>query len=179
MSEIKIAVARDTFDYLRQHLARPEQVVFGYARYHEGRFDVVDIDAIAGRDIESQSKVHVALADGIRPRLIQSAWKRDLCLIEAHSHGPEGRAKFSMSDLLGFEEWVPHVRWRLQGRPYAALVCAGETWDAIAWRHPPTSPEPVAAIEIVDDGSIALSIAPTQATIAALESRTAWPEASR
>jgi hypothetical protein len=84
-----------------------------------------------------------------------------------------------MSDLLGFEEWVPHVRWRLQGRPYAALVCAGETWDALAWRQSTRTPEPIGAIEIVDGGSIALSIAPTQRTIAALDSRTRWAETRR
>lgn len=55
-------------------------------------------------------------------------------LVEAHSHGPRGVPTFSGSDWTGFSEWVPHVRWRLRGAPYAAIVVAAAgTLDAIAW----------------------------------------------
>jgi hypothetical protein len=41
--------------------------------------------------------------------------------------------EFSGSDIAGFGEWVPHVRWRLRGRPYVALVFDGGVFDALAW----------------------------------------------
>ena len=28
---------------------------------------------------------------------------------------------------------MPHVKWRLKGRPYAAFVFAPSTFDALAW----------------------------------------------
>ena len=60
---------------------------------------------------------------------------------------------FSPSDLWGFQAWVPHLFWRLRGRPYAALVTAGDTFDALAWVDSAEQPEQVDQIEL-DDGSV-------------------------
>jgi hypothetical protein len=169
MNCMKIIVEQATFSKMRRHLHQAERVTFGYAAYADGVFTVLDINPIHAAKVDSQSAVHVALVDEIRPRLIREALRRDLCLVEAHSHGPKGIARFSGSDLHGFTEWVPHVRWRLSGRPYAALVCAGETWDALAWRESATDPEPVAAIQLTGPtGNVAQTIPTTQATSAQL-----------
>jgi hypothetical protein len=169
MTSIKIVIEDVAFSSMRRHLGNPEQVVFAYAAYADDVFTVLDIDPIHAREVDSQSRVHVALIDEIRPRLIREALRRDLCLVEAHSHGPDGFAQFSGSDLRGFAEWVPHVRWRLGNRPYAALVCAGETWDALAWRQSATTADPVAAIQVTSPhGDVASMISTTQATIAQL-----------
>jgi hypothetical protein len=82
---------------------------------------------------EYQSAYHVTLRDEMRPKIIKWAWDADACLVEVHSHGCDGLAWFSPSDLYGFDEWVPHVRWRLGGRPYAAIVAAGDSFDGLAW----------------------------------------------
>src|SRR5436309_106133 len=55
---------------------------------------------------EYQSAYHVTLRDEIRPEIIKWVWDADACLVEVHSHGDEGTASFSPSDLYGFDEWV-------------------------------------------------------------------------
>jgi hypothetical protein len=163
----KISIGSVFMRSLRAALARPEDVVFSYATFDGDVFDIVDLEVMTGADVESRSDLHVTLADEIRPRLIKTAHEMGRCLIEAHSHGPRGFARFSPSDLLGFEEWVTHVRWRLGGRPYAALVMAGEAWDAVAWIDGP-EPVTVECIEITEGGTVVETITPTNATAAQL-----------
>ena len=79
-----------------------------------------------------QSDVHVSLTDDTRAYVISRAWAIGGALVEAHSHR-YGPAAFSPSDLFGFSDWVPHVRWRLHGRPYLALVLAPDGFDALVW----------------------------------------------
>ena len=166
---ILVRIPVEQFEPLRDALLLPEQVVFAYATHADGQLEVDAVEEMTGSDIASQSARHVVLADDVRPRVIKTAWDRNQCLIEAHSHGPGGQAEFSPSDMLGFEEWVPHVRWRLGGRPYAALVLAGDTWDALVW----TDRVPVApvAIEITDGGQVVDVLTITRATATHLATR--------
>jgi hypothetical protein len=167
MSGVKVRIRQESFSALGNALAEAEEVVFLYATYTDGVFEVNAMEIMMGGDIARQSKLHVELADGVRPRVIKTAWDTDRCLIEAHSHGEWGYAEFSQSDLHGFEEWVTHVRWRLRGRPYVALVKAGETWDALAWVDG-DEPIRIDAIEVTSADSTITSIVPTNATAAKL-----------
>ena len=65
-------------------------------------------------------------------------------------------------DLTG--DWVPHLFWRLRRRPYAALVTAGDTFDALAWVEAADLPEQTERIEL-DDGGVLVA---TACTLAAL-----------
>jgi hypothetical protein len=56
-------------------------------------------------------------------------------------------------DFEGFTEFVPHVRWRLRGRPYAAIVVADTTFDALAWIEP-EDPKPVAVDAVTAESEI-------------------------
>jgi hypothetical protein len=166
---MRVSIGIEQFEPLRDALSLPEQVVFAYATHDDGRLEVNALEEMTGRDIASPSLRHVVLADDVRPRVIKTAWDRNECLIEAHSHGPRGHAEFSPSDLLGFEEWVPHVTWRLRGRPYAALVVAGDKWDALVWiDRAPVAP---AAIEITDGGRVIDALRITGATATRLATR--------
>jgi len=95
-----------------------------------------------------QSDYHVALTDELRGQVIKRAHDLGGCLVEVHSHGGGPPVWFSGSDLRGFEEWVPHVRWRLRRRAYAALVFAGEAFDALVWEGEDNAPVPLAALEV-------------------------------
>lgn len=44
------------------------------------------------------------------------------------------KAKFSWSDWYGFQDFVPHIQWRLPGRPYGALVFTQKTFDGLYWK---------------------------------------------
>lgn len=126
------ALYRPAREHLRGHI---EQVGFFLADFDSYRLAFVlrEWQPMPPEAFEYQSVHHVTLRDEKRPELIKWAWDADACLVEVHSHGDEGSACFSPSDVWGFDEWVPHVRWRLRGKPYAAIVTAGSTFDALAW----------------------------------------------
>lgn len=166
----RITLSVERFAALEQHLLEPERVAFMYAEFADGRFKVVDLEPMSGGDVASRSDRHVVLHDAVRPRLISKASACGLSLLEAHSHGPRGHAAFSTSDLLGFEEWVPHLWWRLRGQPYAALVAGRDRWDALAWIDEPRDPQRVAHIEITGDTG-PRRIVPTSATFWRLRQR--------
>ena len=142
---------------------RVEHVGFFLADYdNESRsFVVRDWRAMAEKDYEIQTDFHVSLKDNVRGEIIKWAWDEHASLIEIHSHGARFEAEFSPSDMMGFEEWVPHLWWRLRGRPYAAIVTAGETTDAMAWVEAADRPEQVSSIRVDDE-----ILVPTGNTIA-------------
>jgi hypothetical protein len=88
-------------------------------------------------------ELHLSLPDETRSAVIQWATAESACLIEAHSHGRWSPATFSPYDLRNLDEWVPHLRWRLRGRPYAAIVTSTVDFDALAWIDNPRKAEQV------------------------------------
>jgi hypothetical protein len=160
---------------LRAHLAEPEQVAFAYARYDSGNFVVVALDLIGPAEIESRSDYHVELTDAARGRLIQTAWADRLSLVEVHSHGKFGAAQFSPSDLSGFDVWVPHLWWRLRGAPYAAMVMAGRTWDAMVWTADATTPQALTAITVRSADDVIETIEPTGRSLHGMRRPTTRP----
>jgi len=133
-------------EHLRGHV---EQVGFFLADFDEslGAFVLGDWRAMPPEAFEHQSEYHVTLRDEARPELIAWAWNARASLVEIHSHGENGLAAFSPSDIWGFKEWVPHVRWRLRGSPYAAIVTAGASFDALAWVDDTGEPTQVSHIQ--------------------------------
>jgi hypothetical protein len=147
-----LAIDASTYSQLRNTLrwTGVEQVAFLFAGPPtEGdQLVVKDIYQVPPEGFDHQSDLHVSLTDQTRARVIKRAWDLGGALVETHSHkhGPPG---FSPSDLHGFSDWVPHVRWRLAGRPYIALVFVGRTFDALVWDDTGGIPSPLQAL-IVD-----------------------------
>ncbi len=85
---------------------RAEQVGFFLAEWQPGerRFALREWLAVPPERLEHQSDFHVSLTDDIRAEVIKWAWDNGACLVEAHSHGKWGSARFSPSDIWGFEE---------------------------------------------------------------------------
>ena len=147
----RLAVDSDLYEALGAHLnARAEQIGFFLAEWQskERLFVLRNWWAVPPEGLEHQSDFHVSLTEDVRAEAIKWAWDSGTCLVEAHSHGFWGSAKFSPSDLWGFEDWVPHLWWRLRGRPYAAIVTAGDTFDAIAWIDAPNAVEQIESLDI-------------------------------
>ena len=152
---------------LLQHLGKDgaEEVAFLAARFIHGDavLESFDLYPVPVEGFAFQSDFHVQLTDVTRGIVIRWAHEREAALIEAHAHRGPWAASFSPTDLSGLEEWVPHVRWRLAGRPYAALVVADSSFDALAWTGSSRSPEAVAALSV---GSVLLE--PTGLTVTRL-----------
>jgi len=139
---------------LRGHLLRTprcEQGAFLFCRYSvaggEHVFACEDWSPLERSDFEVQVGDYLELTDAGRVRLIKQAHDRGLCLVESHSHPGPYPAAFSYSDLSGLDEFVPHVRWRLRGRPYAALVFAKSGFDGLTWADAGALPQQLVAIE--------------------------------
>jgi len=114
---------------------------------------VAELFRVPPKSFDVQSGYHVALADEVRGHVIGRAWQLGGCLIEAHSHGGGHPASFSSTDIFGLVEWVPHVRWRLRGRTYVALVFGDDSFDGLVWSEAREGPGPLAGVE-VDGGGI-------------------------
>lgn len=70
-------------------------------------------------------------------------------LAEFHSHrmmGNDEHACFSPTDIDGMREFVPHVRWRLNGAPYTAVVFDERSIDGLMWAQDGSAPEAVGAL---------------------------------
>jgi hypothetical protein len=103
---------------------------------------------MADDDFASQSNDYLELQDTTRAHLIKRAHILGACLTEIHSHPGAYFAAFSSFDLLGLRETVPHMQWRLREQPYAAIVVAGDTFDALLWGISTSEPSPIRAIYI-------------------------------
>jgi hypothetical protein len=132
-----------------------EQVGFFLADFVEANrtFKILDWRLVRAKEELDGAVFHVTLDNEVQTEMIQWAFSTGRCLIEAHSHGTLWPAEFSRTDVLGLDEWVPHVRWRLRGRPYAALVTGGIDFDALAWADASTDP---AQVERLVAGSLDL-----------------------
>jgi hypothetical protein len=146
---VTIKIPQRVYDEMRQHLlprrSRDEQAGFVYAKPSklEGAslsFEHVQWEPLGRGDFDHQSAFHLELRDETKARVIKTAHDLQCSLIEFHSHRGPWPAQFSGSDFAGFEEFVPHVLWRLKGRPYAAVVVAASGIDGLAWTADNTFP---------------------------------------
>lgn len=141
MPQTTITFPDGGFDRLRAHLLPSdglcEEAAFLFTRIADDQsglsLSVIGDMLIPPSGFASRSRFYLELADETRAAVIKRAHDLDAGLIECHSHPGQRGACFSWSDLHGFDEFVPHVRWRLGGRAYAAVVFAADSVDALAW----------------------------------------------
>ena len=103
----------------------------------------------------SRSSYHFELANETRAGIIKKAHDLDCSIIEFHSHLGSYPSCFSPSDWCGFEEFVPHVLWRLKGKPYIAVVVATSGFDALVWKSIEQNPKFLNELRI---GKISMSL---------------------
>ena len=144
MSAVSVTLASTTLDVIRNHLFSRntgcEEAAFLFA-------DSVDVAGawhlvcrewfpVPPDGFVHRSRWFLELTDEMRGQLIKRAHDLQCILVELHSHPSQDTACFSWSDLRGFEEFVPHVLWRLPGRPYCALVMTEDSFDGLLWPQP-------------------------------------------
>lgn len=141
MSVIKLILPDGLWPSIQRHLlperGKVEEAAFLFAAVEEEpsltNLRVIDWYPVPPEGFEEQSPYFLHVGDETKAHVIKRAHDLQAALIEVHSHPFQTIAEFSQSDLLGFSEFVPHVRWRLKRRPYAAVVVADRTFDALAW----------------------------------------------
>lgn len=157
-ANVIIEFSRDVHQNLWSHLLPKieavEQAAFVFATYEDQnttkKFKCIDWYAVPPEGFVTRSKYYLELTDGTRAYVIKRAHDLKASLIEFHSHTSHWQAQFSASDLSGFEDFVPHVWWRLKDRPYASVVVTKSGFDAFAWIKDPKQPEYLEGI-MVDD----------------------------
>ena len=120
-----------------------QQSIVGECRY----LTVIDLMLARHCDFSYQLDDYIELSEKGRIRLQKTATVLNASIIEVHSHPRQCTAVFSLADLLGFEESVPQMRWRLHDRPYSAIVVTPTSFDALIWWDTAT-PVAVDAVEL-------------------------------
>ncbi len=149
MTKILIDIPREVQKSIWTHLLprrfAQEQAAFAYTQrqLHNGTeiFRLVDWLPIPPEGFVHQTRFHFELRDEIKALAIKRAHDLGASLVELHSHLGRQSAEFSISDLLAFAEFVPHVWWRLKGRPYLAMVVCRSGFDGLAWMDNPKTPQ--------------------------------------
>jgi hypothetical protein len=93
-----------------------------------------------------QYEYHFELTDEVRAEVIKKAHDLKASLVELHSHEAIFPVAFSPTDFMGFSDFVPHVWWRLKGRPYLAVVVSTNGYDGLVWLNSPEEPQQLDAI---------------------------------
>jgi hypothetical protein len=157
MTDALLELPAAIYDGLQKHLLPPhsknEQAAFVFARAETSAgnstvFRFLDWLPLKANNFAAQHEVYLELRDEMRGALIKRAHDLSASLVEFHSHPGPYPAQFSPSDLDGFHEFVPHVWWRLRGRPYGAVVVAPSGFDALAWLTSPQEPGALNAITV-------------------------------
>jgi hypothetical protein len=161
------------YEAVRAHLLQDnsEQAAFLFIKTDLGEsgcaLEVIDYYLVpAGELVGGGDPHYLELTDEAKAKVIKMASDKKTALGEIHSHPFSlSRSSFSPSDLEGFREFVPHVWWRLRGKPYIALVMGQRSFDALVWLDDPRSPIPLDALLL--DGNKRLK--PTGLTLAGLK----------
>lgn len=111
-------------------------------------FDYLEWLPVPPEGFYSRSRYHFELTDEMRGKVIKRGHDLNALVVEIHSHCSIWPARFSYSDMVGFEEFVPHVWWRLKGRPYLAIVVSRFSFDGLVWISNPNTPERLDAIVV-------------------------------
>jgi hypothetical protein len=146
------AVRDELWAHLLPSPRAPEEAAFVFAmreaEHDDDQYRYVEWFPVPPAGFASRSSVHFELTDEIRARTIKRAHDLGASLVEFHSHTGTWPAGFSASDIIGFREFVPHVWWRLKGRPYIAVVVASSGFDTALWVTSPETPSPLDGIMV-------------------------------
>ena len=155
MSRILLELAPPQHGDIWQHLvssgSEVEEAAFIFAaddRNGDRRFRALDWYAVPPDGFVFRSAYYLELTDETRAKVIKQAHDLGATLVELHSHVGPYPAAFSPSDLAGFREFVPHVWWRLKGRPYLAVVASETGFDGFAWLSDPHTPGRIDGISV-------------------------------
>lgn len=151
-----ILIPQKIYQNIHMHLLpkkiKTEQVAFIFATVNKSNnsilLDFKDYYLVKPKEYEYQSLGYVELQDEMRPKIIKMAFDLNAAIVEMHSHPYSRKARFSPSDIKGLNEFVPHVWWRLKGKPYAAIVFSKIDFDALVWIDSPKKAQQLTRIEV-------------------------------
>ena len=156
MSQVILEIPKRTYRDIWKHLLprkmRFEEAAFGFVQATDESpdlaFHLTDWFPVEPDEFVHRSAHYLELTDEMRARVIKQAHDRGASIAEFHSHLSSAQAQFSASDGAGFEEVVPHIWWRLKGKPYFAVVVSRSNFDTLAWLSDPKTPQALMMIRV-------------------------------
>lgn len=145
---LPVHIHRRVLAHLLPRRPEAEEAAFIYVRFQNNTFNFIEWYPVPISDFEHRSMYHIELNDDCRAKTIKRAHDLGCSIVEFHSHPLARTAAFSPSDCAGFREYVPHVFWRLKGRPYTAVVVVPSGFDSLAWISDPKTPDGVVDIGV-------------------------------
>jgi hypothetical protein len=151
-----LKVDHNRYHELLSHLLPPnnylEQGAFLFVKFHKfnrtHEIEVVDVLKLISNDFIIQTGYHLELSDITRRKVIKLAHETSTALVEVHSHIGPWPASFSPTDKSGLVDTVPHMWWRLKGKPYMAIVVSESGYDSLLWLDTPLKPRRLNGIQI-------------------------------
>jgi homogentisate 1,2-dioxygenase len=155
-----VAIPRDLEKTLRRHLFQNEleQGAFLFAHVTATAGDISleakDIYLIPPDGWQVQLEVYLEMKDTERAKIMKIARDADFAVIDCHSHPGSGDdVWFSPSDQAGISDFALYVKWKLDGKPYAAMVWGESSLDAVAWHSNFAEVQQVDEVRIVGRSS--------------------------
>ena len=147
----RLVMTSDEYARIRRHLflGETEQAAFALAKPvgpTDGDLHVSSIHLVPNQDFIVQNEYHIEINPRAIETMIKAAFDASASIVEFHSHRSRYPACFSLSDMRGFREVVPHVRWRLGARPYVAVVHHDNSLDALVWSGDGEDPQQLGAV---------------------------------
>lgn len=121
---------------------------------------VADFYLVPPRGWEVQAEIYLQMKDSERAKIMMLARQKNLCAIDCHSH-PHAQHDvwFSPSDVAGITEFSQYAKWKLQDKPFAAMVWGESSVDAVLWQGDFAHAQSVSTVEIV--GNLKQTLTPT------------------
>ncbi len=164
---------------VRAHLFQSdlEQGAFLFARVADSaevlRLDVADAYLVPPEGWETQHDVYLEMTDAERAKIMKLARGGRFALVDCHSHPDSGDdVWFSPSDRRGITEFAAYAKWKLDGRPYTAMVWGESSLDAVAWYGDFLEAKPVHGVHVL---TVPLTVWTPRGTWS-LERRSPWEE---
>jgi hypothetical protein len=135
-----IAIPGDIAETLRHHFFQNhfEQGAFMFARPERSRDQlnliVEDFYLVPPFGWEVQMDVYLEMKDSERGKIMKIARDKGLAAIDSHSHPrADDDVWFSPSDITGITEFSEYAKWKLDGKPFAAMVWGERSIDGVVW----------------------------------------------
>ena len=145
-------LAKAVWAHLLEDELEAESAGFLFARHRrEGEahgFEAMEWYPVPPEGFLFRSSYHFELTDQVRAEVIKRAHDLGASVVEFHCHRGLWPARFSPSDQAGLREFVPHIWWRLRGRPYLAVVVADSDFDSLVWVEGPETPQHLTGIVV-------------------------------
>jgi hypothetical protein len=136
----EIHLSEGLHSVLKMHLFQNdlEQAAFLFCQYEETEDSIimrpVEIYTVPAQAWDVQLDIYLQMSDAERGKILKMARDKRLALIDCHSH-PHSNSDvwFSPSDVAGITEFAAYVKWKLNGKPFAAIVWGEQSMDSVMW----------------------------------------------